>query len=369
MNNVMITLIIILIMICFMVIFNTTEHMINLTPVTGKIEWSRDKACSYKMTQVYLDVLKEYSIGNTKKGDWVLYFPCTYNNPPNEISKIKPISPHQRIFIVTNSNQLSSKSTLWQNLVKKYGRDIASTMAPKSYVLYDNNDIELFEKEYDPNKIYIMKKNIQRQEGLKITNDRNTILNGYNKDNYVVVQELLQDPYMINGRKINMRFYVLVLCQNNEISAFVHKEGFMYYTKMPFKTNSLKDGNNITTGYIERWIYHVNPLTHGDFRNYLGDKSNDVFNRIYELIKKVIQSADDKLCHDSHLKQYITFQLFGVDIALNNKLLPQIMEVNVGPNLGVHDDRDSAIKHSVIKDVLKTLKVVPDNDNGFIKII
>ena len=353
-------------MACFITL-NSVEHMINLAPVTGKVQWSKDKYCNYKMTQIYLDVLKEYSIGNTNKGDWVLYFPCSYNNPINEINKVRPTSPHQRIFIVTNSNQLSSKSTLWQNLVKKYGRDNASIMSPKSYVLYDTNDLELFKKEYHPNKIYIMKKNIQRQEGLKITNDKNIILNGYN-DNYVVVQELLQDPYMINGRKINMRFYVLVLCQNNEISAFVHKEGFMYYTKMPFKTNSLKDGNNITTGYIERWIYHVNPLTHGDFRKHLGNESNEVFNRIYELIKKVIKSVDGKLCYDSHLKQYITFQLFGVDIALNNKMMPQIMEVNVGPNLGIHDNRDSQIKHTVIRDILKVLKVVPDGDNGFIRL-
>ena len=353
-----------------MFLINTHETMVNISPIPSNldIQWTTDKKCDYKTTQVYLDVLKEYSIGKTAQGDWILYFPCTYNNATNTIKNIKPTSPHQRIFIVTNSDQLSSKSNLWKNLVRAYGRTEAIRMSPVSYALNDKNDMELFNKEYKSNNIYIMKKNIQRQEGLKITNSRQVINNGAN-DKYVVVQELLQDPYMINGRKINMRFYVLVICQNNEISAYVHKEGFMYYTKMPFKQHSMTEGNNITTGYIERWIYDVNPLTHGDFRKHLDSKSDDTFNKIYELISKVIKSVDNKLCQDSHLQTYITFQLFGVDIALNNKLNPQIMEVNVGPNLGIHDDRDSEIKHMVIRDILKILKVVDDTDHNFIKIL
>ena len=268
-------------------------------------------------------------------------------------NKVKPFIEVQNIYQVNNTFQvyLRTEQGDEKTEVKFYQYD-------KSFIC----------REYDPTKIYIMKKNIQRQEGLKITNNKNQIINGV-KNGYVVVQELLQDPYMINGRKINMRFYVLVVCQNNEISAFVHKEGFMYYTKMPFKQNSMKDGHNITSGYIERWIYDVNPLTHGDFRKYLGDKSVSTFNNIYELIKKVILTVDDKLCHGSHLKEYITFQLFGVDIALNNKLIPQIMEINVGPNLGIHDKRDGEIKKMVIRDTLKILKVVDDKDNGFIEIL
>jgi hypothetical protein len=347
------------------------EQMINLSSnnqTNKQIKWATDKSCPYVTTPLYLDIFKEYSIDKTKDDDWMIYIPCNYDDPPNEINKIHPTSPQQKIFMVTNTNELASKSNMWTNLVKKYGKDMACTMAPKSYVLYDNNDLELFKKEYDPNKLYIMKKNIQRQEGLKITNDKNVVLNGA-KDMYVVAQELLQDPFMINGRKINMRFYVLLICQNNAISAYVHNEGFMYYTKMPFQKNSQKNGTNVTTGYIERWIYHVNPLTHGDFRKYLGEKHEEVFNRIYELIRKVIQATDDKICQDSHLKPYVTFQLFGVDIALNNKLIPQIMEVNVGPNLETLDPRDAEVKGSVFRDLLKLLNVVPNENNNFIRII
>ena len=79
--------------------------------------------------------------------------------------------------------------------------------------------------------------------------------------------------------------------------------------------------------------------------------------------------ACDKLCKDGPLKDNITFQLFGVDIALDDKLYPKIMEVNVGPNLATHDKKDSIVKHKVVRDIFKVLQIVPNKDNDFDKII
>lgn len=362
-----------------------SEHMINISAPKREISWGIDENCYYKMTDVYLDIMKEYNIKQNNK-DWVIYFPCTYNDASKEIEKVKPTNPDQRIFIVTNTDEISSKSDLWKNLVKKYGRDEALKISPKTYILYNDSDLELFKKEFVPTNKYIMKKNIQRQEGIKISSNKDEILKGYN-DSYVVVQELLNDPYLIRGRKTNMRFYLLLVCQNNEVTAYVHNDGFMYYTKMPFQKNSSKFATNITTGYIERWIYKVNPLTHEDFRNYLDDRNRDliasekelikgnqqiskvVFDRIYDMLKKVVDSISDKVCHGSQLENYVTFQLFGADVAVDDKMNAKIIEVNIGPNLGTHDGRDSELKHRVVRDIFKVLKIVPDDKNGFIQII
>lgn len=365
--------------------FYLYETMVNIPSVNGDVKWGKDKTCKYQMTSTFMDILKEYNIKESDD-DWMIYFPCTYNNINDEIEKVQPKNPNQRIFFVNNSNEIASKSDLWKNLVKTYGRNVARTLAPLTYILYDKRDIDLFDREHNKNMIYILKKNIQRQEGIKITSDKNEIINGY-KNEYVVAQELLQDPYTIRGRKTNMRFYVLLVCQNNEISAYVHNEGFMYYTKMPFIKNNSEDGPNITTGYIDRWIYHINPLTHGNFRDYLDSHdrkmsnaentivqsgnalSKIIFDRINNLITKVIKSVHHVICQESKLKQYISFQLFGVDIALDDQLNPKVMEFNVGPNLATHDKRDSEIKHMVVRDVMKVLKLVPDTNNGFIKLL
>jgi Tubulin-tyrosine ligase family len=376
-----------IILVSFYFFNKSREYMVNITPVTRKITWGKDNTCKYAMTKIMTDELNNNEITESVNNDWVVYFPCTYNDIKSEINKVKPTQADQRIFIINDADQLSSKSNLWENLVAKFGRDEAKKMSPVSYVLYNPQDMKLFETEYDTHKLYILKKNIQRQEGLKITNNKEEIKNA-NKHGYVVVQELLQDPYIVNGRKINMRFYVLVVCQNNEVSAYVHKEGFMYYTKMPYCKQSLEDAPNITTGYIERWVYAINPLTHSEFREYLdvGDRkltdqeldiiekgdmlSETTFNKIYELLKNVVIAVSPLICQETHLKSYITFQLFGADIALNEQLEPMIMEVNKGPALDCKDDKDCQVKHKVVNDVFKIMKISKNNDDhNFIKVL
>lgn len=368
------------------------ENMINIPPLDSPPKWKTDPKCKYSMLKIYKEILKKYNIPKGEKRDWVIYFPCSYTNNKKELKRLHLSGKYQRIFVVSNANEISSKSHLWKNLVKKYGRERAKTMAPTSYILYDKNDLELLKKEYNQEQLYILKKNIQRQEGIKITNNLNEMLNGYN-NSYVVSQILLQDPYLIHGRKINMRFYVLFVCQDNEINVYVHDNGFMYYTRMPFKQGVIDEGPNITTGYIERWIYKINPLTHKDFQKYLDDPnrrltipeqkiinsystkdgfhiklSEVVFDKIYSLIAETCQAFDGVMCQGSKFENNITFQLFGVDIALNNKLHPQIIEFNLGPNLATFDDQDKEIKYNVVEDIFKIMKVIPGEHN-YIRLI
>jgi len=365
------------------------EHMIEIEPIRGELKWKRNPNCMFGISDTMKNVLNRHNFKETRDDNYHLYLPCTYNKINDEIYDIQKLNNgkinDQRFFIVNNADQLSSKNNIWANLVKTYGRKGASYIMPTTYLLFDKQDMELFDEEHDPDKIYILKKNIQRQEGLKITNNKDEILEA-SKDNYVVVQELLQDPYLINGRKINMRFYVLFVCKNNEVSTYVHWDGFMYYTAKLFTEGSLEDGPNITTGYIDRSVYDKNPLTLSDFREYLDDPNRNlsqkemeliysnmrisryVFSEIYKMLKKVAISVSNSICIDSYLRPYLTFQLFGADVALNKDLHPQLMEMNKGPDLGAKDARDSNVKHVVVSDILKVIKMVGGN-HRFIKIM
>jgi hypothetical protein len=329
-------------------------------------------------------VLKEYGMESTNNRDWMLYFPCTYNNIHKELQDIhrkhKSNNPEKRIFIVNNCDELSSKNRVWDNLVKRFGIDGAASIMPMTYVLSNKEDCDRLKQNHNSSKVYIMKKNIQRQQGLLITKDKNKLLNGY-KDNYVIAQELMPNCYTISKRKINMRLYLLLICQNKDISGYVHKEGFMYYTKVPYIKGTTRSDPNITTGYIDRKVYEENPLTLGDFRNYLdrNDRdyfpaeqhiiknnqriSNIVFGRIHQILSKLVDGTKNVVCADPKLEQYITFQLFGVDVGLDEQLMPKIIEVNKGPDLGSKDGRDGEIKKKVVKDLLKVLKVLPHYDN------
>lgn len=378
---------------------NKKEHMINITPINNPT-WNRNK-CKYMMNNVMEQVLEDYKINksNTKNAD--LIFPCLYNETQKEISDMHLTSNgNEKVFILNNGDQLIAKNLLWKHITSHYGLDIASTMMPMTYILYEKSDLERFKKTYKPSNIYIMKKNVQQQQGLKITNDYNDIINGY-KNNYMVAQKLLQDPYIIpditsNGiidRKINMRYYILVICKNNNIDVFVHNDGFMYYTAESFKKGSMDNNKNITTGYFkDRSVYSRLPLTRQQFWNYLDSSrnnltlvesnikqqkmkiSNVVSVRINELLKNVfvtmIGNICSKNCNSKPIDKHISFQLFGADIALSDKLIPTIMEVNKGPDMTAKDERDKKLKYKVTSDIFRTIKIINDNgENGFEQIL
>lgn len=368
--------------------YKISENMVNISKI-NKPSWSRNK-CSYDLTNTIKRVLDDHNIINRDGGNGKIMFPCGYDEISNELAKFNP-KPNNSYFVVNQADELIAKDLLWKHLVAHYGLNKAKTIMPMSYILYDEKDKNRFDFEYDKHKIYIMKKNIQRQEGLHITTDKNVILKG-SADHYVVVQELLQNPYtiadnlnnQINNRKINMRFYILVICNQNDMDVYVHKNGFMYYTKESFVKGSLRSESNITTGYIDRKIYDKSPLTHDDFRTYLDSDRNItdhernikkhglilskvVFERIYNLLRDVFIAIVGKICTKCKLSDGISFQLFGADIALDDKLNPMIMEINKGPDLGSKDERDGSVKYKVVSDIFRKIKAINDNKKNDFK--
>ena len=53
----------------------------------------------------------------------------------------------------------------------------------------------------NPKCKFVLKNNLQRQEGIKLANNIKEINKGL-KDNYFLVQEYLEDPFIISKRKL-----------------------------------------------------------------------------------------------------------------------------------------------------------------------
>jgi hypothetical protein len=351
---------------------------------TKRISWTQ-RDCNYKMNTTLQKVFNANKFVELKSGNKNadIIIPCSYDRIDEEIKGINP-SPKQKIYFISNADHLAAKDYLWENLVTKLGWERASRIMPKTYIRRNESAMEQFKNDYKKNKLYILKKNIQRQEGLLISDSLEEILEA--ESSYVIVQELLQDPYVINvsrdenvdNRKINMRFYILITCDEGMTNAYVFNNGFMYYTAEKYIKNTKNHKNNITTGYIDRWIYEKNPLTHDDFKIYL-DKhemgkfsqqpSLVVFDKIYELLRTVTQQFSDIVGKDPKLINNLTFQLFGADIALNEKLEPMLMEINKGASIEAFDKRDGEIKYKCTEDIFKIIGAIPNTfDNGYIQL-
>jgi len=191
-----------------------------------------------------------------------------------------------------------------------------------------------------------------------------------NSKDLAIIQELLQDPMTIDGHKINLRVYVLIVIFNNECSVYVYNDGFMYYTPKKFVTNSIEKDVNITAGYIDRKIYEVNPLTHKDFRKYLDSDADRIHNNILNLIKNVLKCYADMFVKLQAFSGSVQYQIMGADVAINEKGEAMIMEINKGPDLGGKDKRDSELKCSLVEHMLEIVGILPMSDsNEFIKVL
>jgi len=385
--------------------YDNIEDMIDIPKYqNNEIIWNKIN-CRKDINNTYKNVfeinkINKYNNYIESANDWVLHLPCSYNNVKDEMDKAKKIlkkdvakNNDKRIFMVNNIDDITRKDSLWVNLVKYYSIEEVKKISPNSYVLNNFKDLMRFKKEYDKNKVYILKKNIQRQKGLKITNNFYDIFKGFS-GGYIIAQELLQDTYLIDNRKINLRVYLLIICYKNNYTVHMFNDGFVYYTKDKFEKNSLKSGPNITTGYIDRKVYEKNPLTHQDFIKYLDNPNRILTDDEKNLIKNnKIKNENDKLGEytfknikklfimifnayhknfypDKKFKNNVFFQLLGADIGLDSKLNPKIIEFNKGPDVSGKDGRDLALKTKLISDALRMVGILDhSDDNGFEEII
>jgi hypothetical protein len=366
-------IILVLVLIYLLIKFknNKCSKKIDNIEVDGpKFLYSRRSNCGYYLADCLKNFFADNQILNVnevenKKSSQIIFVPCLYDDTYMEISQM-PKTKNNFYMVINKCDIFVGKNHLWNFLEQKYKEKVTNFL-PQSYLPYRPESIEKLKKDYKPDKLYIMKKNLQRQEGIKITSNYDELIN--NKDQeFIIIQELLQNPFLVNGRKINLRVYVLVIIYNEKSYIYVYDDGFMYYTPEYFKKGSMDISRNITTGYIDRQVYVDNPLTHDDFREYLGQaRSNIIFNNIRGLIRDTLEPYQQQLISVQSFPGSVQFQVFGADVAVNEDMTALLMEINKGPDLNYKDERDGALKKKLLRDIFVTIGIVEsDKNNRFI---
>lgn len=367
-------LIIISLFIYIINIFNLKKEFFdNGTIITQNYKYYR---CNNKMLGTILKDIFDNNNITQSNDDWNIYIPCGYNNVEEELKQIsiydKDKNKNKYIFGVNGCDTIVSKNKIWESLVQCYGRKEASKLMPESYVLENPNEMEIFRKNFNPssNEIYILKKNVQRKEGLKLTKDYFEILDGKN-DNYKVVQKYITDLYLINERKVNLRVYLLIVIKNNIKYFYLCKIGKCIYTNKKYNDNDLDFESNITSYNLDMTVYNENPRHFNELIKYINENnSNDdgykLFNNIETFMKKISVCLSQNLYQSKNINGSITFQLFGIDIIFDKKLHPYLLEMNKGPDMTPRDDIDRLMKNTVQQDMLKTVGILNnDNNNSF----
>jgi len=315
--------------------------------------------------------------------DWHLYFPCGYNDAEEEIKRIDIKDNSQKIFIIDGCDYIVSKFTLWQILKRYYGREQASKILPNSFLSQKKNDMDQFwlfyNNQINKNSLskFILKKDVQRKEGINIVRSRSDIEKIIKNENYVL-QEYLRDPFIIDGHKVNLRYYLLIVCKPNNVKeGYIHLNGVTHYTLDKYDDESLDFYKNITSSYEEREeyekIYENNPFSVNDFHVYLKNNKYDFeiyMKNLVNCLRLMLDATQNYFCNE--LKDNIKFQLFGCDIAPDKYLNVRLLELNKGPNFIPRNKKDKDVKSKVVNDLLDLIDdqniIDLEEENDFIKI-
>ena len=299
---------------------------------------------------------------------WKLFMPCTYNNVEVELNKIKDIK-NKLIFGVHGCDLIVSKNNVWKLLENKFGRNKASKLMPETYILFNEEHMELFKKNYNENDVYIMKKNIQRKQGLLLTSDYNLITNN-DDDKFRIVQKYIKDTFMINKRKLNLRVYLLIVAKNNQLTSYYYKNGKCIYTNKDY-TNSLDLEENITSLNMDINIYQKNPFDLFELAQYLGREKyilllNNIKNNLLNL-EKSYKSILLRLNKNNN--NNVHFQLFGLDYIFTKNLDVYLLELNKGPDMSSKNEKDYILKNRVYEDLFSLVELIDNtSQNMFEKI-
>lgn len=313
-------------------------------------------------------LFSQYNIIKSINNTYDIYIPCGYNNVENELLKIKN-GENKYIFGINGCDHIVSKNYIWYLLKKCMGRQEASNLMPITFILNDNKDMEYFKLNvYKNNKIYILKKNIQRKEGLKLTKNIKEIMNA-KYDNYKIVQEYKTDLFLINKRKVNLRIYLLIVIKNNKKYFYLAHDGKCIYTNKEYNDNDLDFESNITSYHLDMNVYKKNPRTFNELIEYLnknGKNGDILFRRINSNMMKICSclSNDDVLFQSKNLKKSVTFQLFGIDYIFDNDLNPYLLEMNKGPDMIPRDDIDKNLKTKIQSHMFSIIGLFPQIKNN-----
>mmetsp|Transcript_8889 Transcript_8889/g.16712 ORF Transcript_8889/g.16712 Transcript_8889/m.16712 type:complete len:604 (+) Transcript_8889:191-2002(+) len=170
----------------------------------------------------------------------------------------------------------------------------------------------------------------------------------------VVVQTYLPNPFLINYRKWDMRTYVLVTSVN-PLRAYMFRDGLVRFASSKYDKNA-KGGGKATsfltnTSVNKKENSNVDDLTWPFPKVYRwlmknGYNPDLLWERIEQAVAKLLLSAEpsfsglfEKL--ESGYTCANCYQLLGVDVIVDDDIVPRVIEVNGEPSMQLTGEVDS----------------------------
>ncbi|XP_021381915.2 tubulin monoglutamylase TTLL4 [Lonchura striata] len=348
-----------------------------------KLPWEQRKLLRWKMCRLTPNIVKQ-TIGRShfrvskKSSDWLGCWGHHMKSPG-----FKAIREHQKLNHFPGSFQIGRKDRLWRNLLKMQARcgKKEFNFFPQSFIL--PQDIRLLRKAWEEGasrqKWIVKPPASARGIGIQVIHKWSQLP----KRRPLLVQRYLHKPYLIGGKKFDLRIYVYVTCYD-PLRVYLFKDGLVRFASCKYSSSM----ESLSNKFMHLTNYSVNKKNTEYKSNsdetacqghkwalkalwsYLTQKgvnSEAIWEKIKDIVIKTIIASEPYV--NSLVKMYVRrpyccHELFGFDIMLDENLKPWILEVNISPSLHSNSPLDVSIKGQMIRDLLNLAGfVLPSMDS------
>jgi len=279
-----------------------------------------------------------------------------------------------------NFYELTRKDLMAKN-IKKYKKTLIKegktidhlNFLPITYILPQDMPVFIEEFKRTPNSLWILKPSNKCQgQGItlvnktsklkkinfnqKTINENNT---SYTINDTYVISKYIDNPFLIGGKKFDMRIYCLVT-SFHPLKAYLFQQGFCRFCNEKFSVD-VSDINNIyihLTNVAIQKKYEKYSSSHGGkfslynlnlyLENLYGyEKAKKCQEDIKGVIIGSLQSVQSVMFNDKHC-----FECYGYDILIDANLKPWLIEINSSPSLSTTTKGDFILKKKLINDVI-----------------
>ncbi len=297
---------------------------------------------------------------------------------------LETLNKYQKFNHFPMTWQLSRKDNLYNNFMnmkQKFPNDFK--YMPETYILPRDYDIFMNEKLKnfnlnDKTNLWLLKPVASsRGRGIRLLTDLENI------PKKILAAHYIYNPHLINGRKYDLRLYLLVTGYtplkiylfDNGLARFCSEEydlnpekmsdRYIHLTNYSINKTSLnfEQNNSVTDEFGEKWTLFT-------LRNYFKKHNLDydkVWEKIKDIIVKIIISVTDiaiPTIKPLKLSSGNLFELYGVDILLDETLNPWLMEVNLNPSLNCDSQLDLKVKSKLLTDIFNIIGAIPFSHDG-----
>jgi tubulin polyglutamylase TTLL4 len=185
-----------------------------------------------------------------------------------------------------------------------------------------------------------------------------------------ILQKYLSSPLLIEGRKVDLRLYVLVTSME-PLRVYVFREGLARFSTQKYSLSSRSRFAHLTNYSVnKKSVSYVTADESSDVsaskwslsafwahidREYGVERARQAREKVNDIIVKTVIAADPDMSTSQKqqlpLHRGSCFEMFGFDVMLDASLRPWLLEVNVSPSLYGSSPLDKRIKGMLMADV------------------